>query len=274
MTGRGTRSRRRAAPTCCAPRTPPGTPPTCPSTTTGYAAAGGSTCAAPPSATNCTSPPASSDSAASRCSPCTGSAVPRRRPPDRSTPRTSTPSATRTACTWRTSTAGSSGAPARATAAWSAPRRPTSTTGTCRSCPRSTHRGTPAAGPAGALTFLEHGDRRPAARARRRVRGRPVEGPQRRRTALLRRLLLDHRPGTAVPVAFPGPRRPVLPGPCGRRPATVLPRQRRRRQPLTAAVRLWERPGDGEAVDVVLRDRDTGRVLAVCSLQLEGEQDR
>ncbi|WP_093802470.1 LnmK family bifunctional acyltransferase/decarboxylase [Streptomyces sp. Wb2n-11] len=45
-------------------------------------------------------------------------------------------------------------------------------------------------------------------------------------------------------------------------------------QPLTVAVRLWERPGGGEAVDVVLRDRDTGRVLAVCSLQLEGEQDR
>lgn len=45
-------------------------------------------------------------------------------------------------------------------------------------------------------------------------------------------------------------------------------------QPLDAQVRHWRRPDGREAVDVVLRDRTSGRLLAVCSLQLEGEKDR
>ncbi|MFC8653607.1 LnmK family bifunctional acyltransferase/decarboxylase [Streptomyces parvus] len=45
-------------------------------------------------------------------------------------------------------------------------------------------------------------------------------------------------------------------------------------QPLTAALRHWRRPDGHEAVDVVLSDRGTGRLLAVCSLRLEGERDQ
>nr|WP_257032536.1 LnmK family bifunctional acyltransferase/decarboxylase [Streptomyces sp. 1331.2] len=41
--------------------------------------------------------------------------------------------------------------------------------------------------------------------------------------------------------------------------------------PLILTVRQWLRAGDAgsEAFDVVLRDKGTGRLLAVCSLQLE-----
>lgn len=40
-------------------------------------------------------------------------------------------------------------------------------------------------------------------------------------------------------------------------------------RPLTAGLRLWRCSDGQEAVDVVLRDRDTGRLLAVCSLRLD-----
>ncbi|MFB6888415.1 LnmK family bifunctional acyltransferase/decarboxylase [Kitasatospora sp. NPDC056327] len=42
-------------------------------------------------------------------------------------------------------------------------------------------------------------------------------------------------------------------------------------RPLTVRLRHWRRPDGGEAVDVVLRDRDPDRLLAVCSLRLDRE---
>ena len=40
-------------------------------------------------------------------------------------------------------------------------------------------------------------------------------------------------------------------------------------RPLAVTLRKWRLPDGPEAVDVVLRDRDTGRLLAVCSLRID-----